>query len=96
MRCLVVFTDDEPISGWATSLKSVSGLCLGVGLGAIRVLLADPDVCATVVPADKVANMIITSAWHASKTRYCTQYYRIRKMYLIAVITLLLHYLCFF
>jgi len=66
----VTFTYEEPISGWVTTLKSVPGLCLGIGLGAIHVVYVNKNISAEIVPADKVANMIITSAWHASKTRY--------------------------
>ncbi|XP_050423207.1 uncharacterized protein LOC126834987 [Adelges cooleyi] len=66
---IVVFTKDEPMAGWFTSMKSVPGLCLGVGLGVVRVVLLDNKVIAPIVPADKVANFIITSAWHASKRR---------------------------
>jgi hypothetical protein len=69
---LVLFTDKEPISGWATGLKSLTGLCLGLGLGVIRVLPGKRDITLRAVPADKVANMIITSAWNATKTRYYT------------------------
>lgn len=65
----VTFTQDEPIPGWATSLKSVPGLCLGVGLGAIHVVYGNKDTVALIISADKVANMIISSAWHASKSR---------------------------
>lgn len=66
----VVFTQEEPIPGWTSNLKSVPGLCLGIGLGAIHVVWANKDCYASIVPGDKVANLIITSAWHASKTRY--------------------------
>jgi len=67
--CIVVFTQNEPIPGWATSLKSLPGLCMALGLGAIRIMYVNGDLCAEIIPADKVANIIITSAWHASKTR---------------------------
>lgn len=42
---------------------------MGIGLGAIHVVYLNSDSYGEIVPADKVANMIITSAWHASKTR---------------------------
>ncbi|XP_022169980.1 fatty acyl-CoA reductase wat-like [Myzus persicae] len=67
--CIVTFTNEEPISGWVNTMKSVPGLCLGVGLGAIHVVHVDPNVGAIIMPADNVANMIITAAHHASKTR---------------------------
>ena len=50
-------------------MKSVPGLCLGVGLGAIHVVLGDSKVRAIIMPVDNVANMIISAAHHASKTR---------------------------
>jgi len=65
----VTFTNEEPIPGWVTTMKSVPGLCMGVGLGAIHVVHVDPNVQAIIMPADNVANMIITAAHHASKTR---------------------------
>jgi len=64
-----MYTNEEPISGWVNTMKSVPGLCLGVGLGAIHVVYAGPNVNAIVIPADNVANMIITAAHHAYKTR---------------------------
>ncbi|XP_050422292.1 fatty acyl-CoA reductase wat-like [Adelges cooleyi] len=64
---IVVFTQDEPIVGWFTNMSSVPGLCLGIGLGAIRVLLIDKDTPAVIVPADKVANLIISAVWHITK-----------------------------
>jgi len=65
----VTFTNEEPIPGWLNTMKSVPGLCLGVGLGAIHVVHVDPKKYALIIPADHVANMIITAAHHASKTR---------------------------
>ncbi|KAL5239952.1 hypothetical protein ACI65C_007362 [Semiaphis heraclei] len=67
--CVVTFTNEEPITGWGTTMNSVPGLCMGVGLGAIHVVNVDPNVHAILMPADNVANMIITAAHHASKTR---------------------------
>jgi len=67
--CIVSFTNKEPIAGWVNTMKSVPGLCIGLGLGAIHVVLIDPEVRAVITPADHVANMIITAAHHASKTR---------------------------
>lgn len=74
MLCLimfstVMFTNEEPISGWAITMKSVPGLSIGLGLGAIHVVQADPNIRIIIIPADNVANMIITAAHHASKTR---------------------------
>lgn len=65
----VVYTNDEPIPGGVNTMKSVPGLCLGVGLGAIHVVYANPNRNAAIIPADNVANMIITAAHHASKPR---------------------------
>jgi len=65
----VTFTSEEPIPGWVNTMKSVPGLCIGVGLGAIHVVFGDPNVSALIIPADHVANMIITAAHFASKTR---------------------------
>ncbi|VVC31219.1 Hypothetical protein CINCED_3A003852 [Cinara cedri] len=50
-------------------MKSVPGLCVGVSLGAIHVFLANYNTPVTVMPADNVCNMIITSVWHASKPK---------------------------
>jgi len=65
----VTFTDKEPITGWANTMKSVPGLCIGLGLGAIHVVYLDPKIRVVLIPADNVSNMIITAAHHASKTR---------------------------
>ncbi|XP_060838330.1 fatty acyl-CoA reductase wat-like [Rhopalosiphum padi] len=67
--CIVTFTDKEPITGWANTMKSVPGLCIGLGLGAIHVVYLDPKIRVVLIPADNVSNMIITAAHHASKTR---------------------------
>ncbi|XP_027845565.2 fatty acyl-CoA reductase wat-like [Aphis gossypii] len=67
--CIVMFTNEEPISGWANTMKSVPGLSIGLGLGAIHVVQADPNIRTMIIPADNVANMIITAAHYASKTR---------------------------
>ncbi|XP_050427037.1 fatty acyl-CoA reductase wat-like isoform X1 [Adelges cooleyi] len=64
---IVTFTKDEPITGWFTSVKSVPGLCTAIGIGAVRVLICDTDAPAVTVPADKVANLIITAVWQGSK-----------------------------
>lgn len=74
MLCLIMFstvsfTNEEPIPGWVNTMKSVPGLSIGLGLGAIHVVQADPNIRAIIIPADNVANMIITAAHHASKTR---------------------------
>ncbi|XP_050541784.1 fatty acyl-CoA reductase wat-like [Daktulosphaira vitifoliae] len=66
---IVVYTHKEPIPGWFTNLQSVPGLVLGVALGAIHVMLGDPNARAVIVPADKVANMIMSCAWFGSKIR---------------------------
>lgn len=71
----VSFTGEEPMSGWATINDTTPGLCLAVGLGAVRVLYMSYDTPAVFAPADKVSNMVITSAWHASKTRYGSKRY---------------------
>ncbi|VVC29128.1 Hypothetical protein CINCED_3A024702 [Cinara cedri] len=65
--CVVVFTQSDPIEGWATNMMSVPGLCVGVALGAIHVCKCKCSNTAVVMPADNVCNMIITTAWHASK-----------------------------
>ncbi|XP_050427039.1 fatty acyl-CoA reductase wat-like isoform X4 [Adelges cooleyi] len=64
---IVTFTKDEPITGWFTNVNSVPGLCIGIIVGAIRVLLCDKDAPCVIVPADKVANLIITAVWQGSK-----------------------------
>eukprot|EP00102_Acyrthosiphon_pisum_P013265 XP_008182779.1 PREDICTED: fatty acyl-CoA reductase 1 isoform X2 [Acyrthosiphon pisum] len=67
--CIVMYTNEEPIPGWVNMMKSVPGLCMGVGLGAIHVVYVDPNVNGIMIPADNVANMIITAAHHVSKPR---------------------------
>jgi len=65
----VIFTHEEPIPGWVNMMKSVPGLCLGVGLGALHVVYVNPNSTAAIMPADNVANLIITAAHHTSKPR---------------------------
>ncbi|VVC39114.1 Hypothetical protein CINCED_3A018395 [Cinara cedri] len=50
-------------------MKSVPGLCVGVALGVIHVFMANYSNPLFIMPADNVSNMIITSAWHASKPK---------------------------
>jgi len=64
-----MYTNEEPVPGWVNMMKSVPGLGLGVGLGAIHVVYVDPTINVTIIPANNVANMIITAAHHASKPR---------------------------
>lgn len=58
----------EPVPGWASNYEGVNGLTIGVGLGVIRVVLAK-DIHIAVVPSDKVANVIISTAWHTGVSR---------------------------
>ncbi|XP_050541771.1 fatty acyl-CoA reductase wat-like isoform X2 [Daktulosphaira vitifoliae] len=66
---IVIPTCDEPFAGWFIPSLSVPTLIFGVTIGIVHVLFADPEAPAVIVPADKVANMIITCAFHASKKR---------------------------
>lgn len=34
----VVFTHEDPITGWVTNFDSVLGMCIGLQLGAIQVI----------------------------------------------------------
>lgn len=39
-----MYTNEEPVPGWVNMMKSVPGLGLGVGLGAIHVVYVDRSV----------------------------------------------------
>ncbi|XP_025408042.1 fatty acyl-CoA reductase 1-like isoform X2 [Sipha flava] len=69
---IVVSTYDDPVLGWVNNFVGVNGLTLGAGLGAIRVVLAN-NIKLAVVPSDRVANAIISSAWHTGVVGYGIQ-----------------------
>ncbi|XP_059061566.1 fatty acyl-CoA reductase wat-like [Achroia grisella] len=65
---IVIGSYSEPSPGWLdkSNVFGASGILLGLGLGIIHVVLADPDIKIDLIPVDMVTNTIIVTGWQTS------------------------------
>lgn len=64
----VVSTYKEPVGGWINNVYGPTGYIAGVGIGIIRVGLADLSCKAHLIPADMTINFLIATAWDIAST----------------------------
>ncbi|XP_045467424.1 fatty acyl-CoA reductase wat-like [Harmonia axyridis] len=64
---IVISTYKEPLEGWIDNLYGPTGICTGVALGLLRVLLCDPEKTADLVPGDMCVSALITAAWDTAQ-----------------------------
>ncbi|XP_044763926.1 fatty acyl-CoA reductase wat-like isoform X2 [Coccinella septempunctata] len=64
---IVISTHKEPIEGWIDNLYGPTGVCAGVALGLLRVLLCDPHKKADLVPVDMCVAALIAAAWDTAQ-----------------------------
>lgn len=66
---IVVGTYKEPIPGWIDNIYGPTGVVAGVGVGLIRVMCADENIKADIVPVDLVVNSMLATAWDVTNER---------------------------
>lgn len=59
----VIATYNEPVRGWTDNIYGPTGVIVGAGTGVLRVMNADQEAVANMVPADLVVNSLIVAAW---------------------------------
>ncbi|KAH8247092.1 hypothetical protein KR032_009192, partial [Drosophila birchii] len=60
---IVMSTYKEPIGGWSDNLYGPMALAYGGARGVVRVVMSDPNVRLSVVPAEYCSNLALTCAW---------------------------------
>lgn len=66
---LVISTYNEPVPGWVSNYAGINGVSIAAALGILRVLWTK-HIKLAMVPSDKVANIIVSSAWYTGITGY--------------------------
>ncbi|KAF5291781.1 hypothetical protein FQA39_LY14269 [Lamprigera yunnana] len=59
---IVTCTATDPVSGWIDNYYGITGVYVGVILGAIRTLNCNADYVGDLIPADYVVNLILAAA----------------------------------
>ncbi|KAB0791210.1 hypothetical protein PPYR_03010 [Photinus pyralis] len=63
---IILATANEPVSGWIDNFYGPTAVFLGVAMGIIRTVQCDENCVVDAVPADYLANTVISAAWMAS------------------------------
>ncbi|KAK9504080.1 hypothetical protein O3M35_010503 [Rhynocoris fuscipes] len=63
---IIIGTDNEPIPGWIDNVYGPTGILAGTAAGIIRVIKANPEATACIVPADMVAAAIVAAVYKTS------------------------------
>ncbi|KAH8347023.1 hypothetical protein KR059_004329, partial [Drosophila kikkawai] len=62
---IIMPTYKDPVVGWTENLYGPQALIFGTARGVVRVVMVDPKVIISMVPADFCGNAVLACAWHA-------------------------------
>ncbi|VVC29130.1 Male sterility, NAD-binding,NAD(P)-binding domain,Fatty acyl-CoA reductase, C-terminal [Cinara cedri] len=60
---MIIGTESEPVPGWINNYYGPTGITAAAGIGLLRVMLADPNAIAEIIPGDFVSNAVLSCAW---------------------------------